>query len=100
MVKVEEDVLEPGEMVVGLKAQLRPAGAEQVTEIWPLNSPTALALIIKLVEPPGATATLWAERLREKFGLPTAAAGRTLANTAVVLLPAGKFGWLLPPAVR
>jgi len=100
MVKVEEDVLEPGEIVVGLKAQLKPAGAEQESAIWPLNPPTALALIIRLAEPPDATVTLWAERLREKPGLPTAAAGTTLANTAVVLPPGGKLGWLLPPAVR
>lgn len=99
-VKVDDDVFEPGEIVVGLKAQLRPAGAEQERVISPLNPPSALALIIRLVEPPGATDALWAERLREKSGLPTAAAGTTLANTAVVVPPAGKLGWLLPPAVR
>jgi hypothetical protein len=33
MVKVEDDALDPGEMVVGLKAQLRPAGAEHESEI-------------------------------------------------------------------
>lgn len=100
MVKVEEVVLETGEIAVGLRVQVNPAGEEQVSEIWPLSPPTALALIIKLVEFPGATVVLWAERIREKSGLPTVAAGRTLANTAVVLPPGGKLGWLLPPAVR
>ena len=32
MVRVEDEV-PPGEMVVGLKAQVRPAGAVQVSEI-------------------------------------------------------------------
>ena len=99
MVKVEDDMLDPGEMVVGLKPHVSPAGAEQESEIWPLNPPTALALTMRLAEPPDATVALWAERLREKSGLPTAAAGTTLANTLVVLPPAGKFGWLPPPAV-
>ena len=100
MVKVEDDVLEPGEIVAGLKAQLRPAGAEQESEIRPLNPPTALALIMRLVEPPCATVAVFAERFSEKFGLPTAAAGTRLAKIPVVLPPTGKLGWLLPPAVR
>ena len=58
------------------------------------------ALTVTLAEPPGATVTLWSERLREKFWLVTAAAGTRLANTLVVLPPAGKLGWLPPPAVR
>jgi hypothetical protein len=33
MVKVEADALDPGEIVGGLKAQVSPAGAEQVSEI-------------------------------------------------------------------
>src|ERR1700687_4151161 len=100
MVKVDDDPLDPEEIVVGLKAQGRPAGAAQESATWPLNPPTALALIIRLAEPPGVMVTLWAERLREKSGLPTAPAGTRLANTLVVLPPAGKLGWLLPPAVR
>lgn len=99
-VKVEDDALDPGEIVEGLKAQVRPAAAEQLSEIWPLNPPTALAMTVRLAEPPGATVALWAERFREKFGAPTAAAGTRLANTLVVLPPAGKLGWLPPPAVR
>jgi len=100
MVKVEDDALDPGEIVVGLKAQLTPAGAAQESMIWPLNPPTALAPIIRLAEPPGMTVTLWAERFREKPGPLTAAAGTRLENTLVVLPPAGKLGWLPPPAVR
>src|SRR5271163_4329900 len=100
MVKVEDDALDPGEMVVGLKAQVRPAGAAHDSVISPVNPPTALALIMRLAEPPCPTVAFWAERLREKFGLPTAAAGTRLANTLVVVPPAGKLGWLLPPAVR
>src|ERR1700687_1590108 len=100
MVKVDDDPLEPGEIVVGLKAQVRPAGAAQVRAIWPLNPATALALIMRLAEPPGATGTFCVERLSEKSGLPTAVAGTRLAKTVVVLPPAGKFGWLPPPVVR
>jgi hypothetical protein len=33
MVKVEDEALDPGEMVVGLKPQVRPASAEQESEI-------------------------------------------------------------------
>ena len=33
MVSVEDDALDPGEMVAGLKAQLRPAGAAQESVI-------------------------------------------------------------------
>ena len=100
MVNVEDDALEPGEIVEGLKAQVRPAAAEQLSEICPLNPPTALALTIILAEPPGEIVAPCAERFKEKFGVPTAAAGTRLANTLVVLPPAGKLGWLPPPAVR
>lgn len=80
---------EPGEIVAGLKAQVSPAGAEQLSEIELLNPPTALALIVSMAELPGVTVRLCAERLKEKFGLVTVAAGATLANTGVV-----------PPAVK
>lgn len=100
MVRVDAAVLDPGEMADGLKVQLKPAGAEQEREICPLNPPAALALTIRFAEPPCATVRLWEERFSEKFGLPTAAAGTRLAKTLVVLPPAGKFGWLPPPAVR
>src|ERR1700688_1415620 len=53
-----------------------------------------------MAEPPVITVALGAERLSEKFEPATAAAGTRLANTAVVLPPAGKLGWLEPPAVR
>jgi hypothetical protein len=33
MVKVEDDALDPGEIVEGEKAQINPAGAEQVSAI-------------------------------------------------------------------
>src|SRR5579872_53144 len=98
-VKVDDAALDPGEIVVGLNAQVTPAGAVQVSEISPLNPPTALALTIKVAEPPAATVALWAERFSEKLGLPAAVAGTRLANTAVVLPPEGKLGWLPPPAV-
>ena len=97
---MEDGALEPGEIVEGLKAQVRPAAAEQLSEICPLNPPTALALTITLAEPPGVTVALCAERFREKFGPPAAAAGTRLANTLVVLPPVGKLGWFPPPAVR
>ena len=100
MVKVEDDVLDPGEIRVGLRAQVRPLGAAQESEIWPLNPPTALALSVTLAEPPGATVALCADKLREKLGVPTAATGTTLAKTLVLLPPAGKLGWFPPPAVR
>ena len=100
MVRVEDEALDPGEIVVGLKAQVTPAGAVQESVIWPLNPPAVLALIIRLAELPGATVALYAERFREKFGLLTAAAGTRLANTAVVLPPAGKLGWVPLPAVK
>jgi hypothetical protein len=99
MVKVA-GALDPGVIVEGLKAQVRPETEEQFNEIGLLNPPTPAALIMRLAEPPGVTDTLLAERLREKFWPVTAAAGITLANTLVVLPPLGKFGWLLPPAVR
>jgi hypothetical protein len=100
MVNVDDDVLDPGEIVVGLKTQVRPAGGVQESVICPLNPPAALALIIRFADPPGATVALWAERLRVKSGLPTAAAGIRLANKLVPLPPVGKLGWLPPPAVR
>jgi len=99
MVKVA-GALAPGVIVEGLKAQVRPEIVEQVSTIGLANPPTPEALIMRLAEPPGAMATLWAERLREKFSLLTEAAGTRLANTLVVLPPAGKLGWLPPPAVR
>src|SRR3984885_9781038 len=55
---------------------------------------------MRVVELPAMTVALEAERLSEKFGPLTAAAGARLANTAVVLPPVGKLGWLEPPAVR
>src|SRR5258708_32625907 len=91
---------DPGVIVAGLKAQVRPATEEHVSEIGLLNPPTPAALTMRLAEPPGATARLWAERFREKFWLPTEADGTTLPNTLVVLPPAGKLGWLPARAVE
>src|SRR5271154_65072 len=99
MVKVEDVALDPGEMVEGLKAQLRPAGAVQESVISPVNPPTALALIMRSAIPPIATVAFWAERLRVKLA-PVAVAGTRLAKTEVALPPVGKLGWALPPAVR
>lgn len=99
MVKVEDEV-PPAEIVVGLKEQVRPAGAVQVSVIWLLNPPTAAALTVRFAEPPAVTVVLGAERLREKPGVETAVAGTRLANTLVVLPPEGKLGWLAPPAVK
>ena len=56
--------------------------------------------MVRLALPPAGTVALWAERLSAKFGAPVPVAGTTLENTLVVLPPAGKLGWLLPPAVR
>ena len=95
-----EVALDPGVIVVGLNVQVKPEIEEQLREIGLSNPPTAAALIMTLAEAPGATVTLWVERLREKFWLVTADDGTTLANTLVVVPPAGKLGWLLPPAVR
>src|SRR5437660_7497785 len=97
---MEDEALDPGEIVEGLREQVKPVGAEQASAIRLLNPPTALALIIRVVEPPAITVALEAERFSEKFGPLTAAAGTRLANTAVVLPPEGKLGWLEPPAVR
>src|SRR6266853_2867466 len=99
MVKVDV-ALDPGVIVVGLKAQVSPEIEEQLSEIGLLNPPTPAELIMRFAEPPGVTDTLWVERLNEKFGPPTAPDGTRLANTLVVLPPPGKLGWLLPPAVR
>ena len=99
IVNVADEALDPGEMVDGLKAQLNPAGAVQESEICPLNPPAELALTIRFVEPPCVTVALADDRFNEKFGPPAAAAGTRAANTAVVLPPEGKLGWLLPPAV-
>src|ERR1700728_3129673 len=101
MVSVEEAAVDPGEIVEGLRAQVRPEGAEQVSVISPLNPPTAAALTMTSADAPGATVVLAAERFKENPGLPAAAAGVRLANTAVALPPAAeKLGWpALPPAV-
>ena len=99
MVKVDV-ALDPGVIVAGLKAQVRPKTEEQLREIGLSNPPAPAALIMTLAVPPGATVTLWVDRLREKLWLVTAAEGARLAKTLVVLPPAGKLGWLLPPAVR
>ena len=100
MVRVEDEPL-PGSIVEGLKVHVKPAGAVQVRVIGLSNPPAPAALTVTLAEPPGLTVALWAERLREKPGAPTAAAGTRLANTAVALPPAGKLGWpALPPAVK
>jgi len=37
MVKVDDDPLDPEEIVVGLKTHVRPAGAAQERATWPLN---------------------------------------------------------------
>jgi hypothetical protein len=55
---VEDAALVPGEIVEGLKAQVKPDVAAQESSIWPLNPPTALASIFRLVEPLGATVAL------------------------------------------
>jgi hypothetical protein len=83
------DVVPPGVIVEGLKAQVRPAVAEQLNEIGLLNPPTALAPTVRTTELPGVTDRLEEERFREKFWLVTAAAGIRLANTVFV-----------PPAVK
>ena len=76
MVKVEDEAL-PGEIVEGLKAQVKPAGAAQVRVIGLSNPPTAAALTVTLADPPGLTVALWAERLRVKL-----AVGRGRGNKA------------------
>jgi len=92
--------LDPGVIVAGFSAQVRPETGEQLSDIGLLNPPTPAALTMRLVETPGVTDRLWAERLKEKSWLLTAAEGTRLANELVVLPPTGKLGWLLPPAVR
>ena len=92
--------LDPGVIVDGLKAQVRPEIEEQLSEIGLSKPPTAAALTMTLAEPPGAIVMLGVERLRLKFWPVTEAEGVRLAKTLVVLPPAGKLGWLLPPAVR
>jgi hypothetical protein len=57
MVKVEDEPL-PGEIVEGLKAQVKPAGAAQVRVIGLSNPSTAAALTVTLAEPPGLTVAL------------------------------------------
>jgi hypothetical protein len=94
---VDVEALDPGEMLAGLRVQVRPLGAVQESEICPLNPPDAVALIMRLVEPPGTTIALMGERLNEKSPVTT---GAMLAKKAVELPPGGKLGWLSPPAVR
>jgi hypothetical protein len=84
--------VDPGVIVVGLKAQVRPEIEEQLSEIGLSKPPTAAALTVTLAIVPGETVTLWVDRLSEKFWPVTAADGTRLANTLVVLPPAGKLG--------
>lgn len=58
MVNVEEAVLDPGEIAAGLKAHVIPVTVEQDRLISPLNPPTALALIVRVVDPPDVTVAL------------------------------------------
>lgn len=58
IVNVEEAVLDPGEIVRGLKAHVIPVTVEQDRLICPLNPPTTLALIVRFVDPPGETVAL------------------------------------------
>ena len=92
IVNVEEAVLDPAEIVAGLKAHVIPATDEQERLICPLKPPAALALIVRFVDPPAVSVALWVERLNEKSGPVAAAAETRLANTVVVLPPAGKLG--------
>lgn len=91
MVSVD-GVVDPGEMVEGLKAQVMPDTEEQDSVIWLLNPPTALALMESVAEPPGATVADCADKLREKSALVTADAGTSVANRPLV--------WFAPPAVK
>jgi hypothetical protein len=58
IVKVEEPVLDPGEILAGLKAHVIPVTVEQDRLICPLKPPTALAAMVRVVDPPAVTVAL------------------------------------------
>src|SRR5271166_786646 len=92
MVSVDDAALDPGEIVLGAKVQVRPEAGAQESEICPLKPPTAADPIFTVPLPPAVTVTLWAERLREKSAPVTEVAGTRDANKPLV--------WFAPPAVK
>jgi hypothetical protein len=91
-VKLDFAVLDPGVMVAGEREHVMPEGCVQNSEIGLLNPPTALALTVSMVDWPGVTVALCAERASEKSALVTVAAGTSVANKPLVCE--------LPPAVK
>ena len=85
-------MLDPGVIVVGVNEQVTPAGAVQLSEIAPLNSPLPVALTDISVDCPWARLRLCDERINVKSPVVTALAGISVANKP--LLRVG------PPAVR
>ena len=92
MVRVDEEVLDPGVIVDGDNVHVTPEGLVQVSEIGLPNPPTALAPTVIWVDCPPDKVALWAETVSEKFALLLAAAGVSVANNPCV--------WSLPPAVK
>ena len=58
MLKVDDVTLDPGVIVAGLKAQVRPEIEEQPSEIGLSKPPTPAAPIVIWVGLPGVTVTL------------------------------------------
>src|SRR5579872_1207102 len=83
IVRVDEAVLDPGEIELGEKVQVRPVAGAQESAICPLKPPTAADAIDSLAVPPAVTVTLCAERFSEKF-VPAALAGTSVANRPLV----------------
>jgi hypothetical protein len=93
MVRLEVETLDPGVIVAGEKLQVTPDGGfVQLNEITPLNPPVALALIDTVVDCPGATVALCAEKANAKSAPVAADAGSNVANKPLVCV--------LPPAVK
>ncbi len=76
-------MLDPGEIVLGENEHVNPAADEHESVICPLKPPTAAECTVIAELPPGATVTLGADTLSEKF-VPAADAGTSVANNPLV----------------
>ena len=92
MLRVDDEVLDPGVIVEGDNEHVSPEGLVHVSEIGLLNPPTTLAPTVILVDCPADKVALWGETDSEKSALELVAAGVSVANNPCV--------WSLPPAVK
>jgi len=92
MVRVDDEVLDPGVMVEGDNEHVTPEGLVHVSEIGLLKPPTVLAPTVILVDCPADKVALCAETDSEKSALELVEAAVSVANRPCV--------WSLPPAVK